>query len=47
MSINYYLEISTSSEPEPILDLICNQLNIDNEDINLPYTIRDIQSPLL
>lgn len=32
MSINYYLEFSTSSEPEPILDLICNQLNIEKFD---------------
>ncbi|MEH2452418.1 SitI3 family protein [Nostoc sp.] len=32
MPINYYLQISTSSEPEEILDLICNHLNIEKFD---------------
>jgi len=32
MSINYYLDILASSEPDQILDLICNQLSLENFD---------------
>jgi hypothetical protein len=32
MSVNYFLEVLASSEPDQILDLICNQLNVEKFD---------------